>query len=506
MGNYVIAKYIRLSVEDEKTESLSIPSQRRIIERHIESLEYPYIETLEFVDNGYSGVSFERPAMNELLDLVRAKKVDCIIVKDFSRFGRNTIDTGYFLEVVFPLFDTRFISVSDEYDSRDYQGATGGMGTAVQFILNEFYSHDLSNKIRSSKYEKMKRGEYLHTTCLYGYRKGNNGRLEIDEEASVVVQLIYELAASGHKKKDITKALHEKMIPTPTEYRNAQGHSTGIWSNRTLYTILSDERYTGTYVAGKMVTTEVGSGKMRLRPENEWYKILDNHPAIVSRETFELVQAKKRRGTGNNRVARDYTLRSKVACGCCGFNLKYLTYNEPAFACYHTKAIESADCYGLQIGEKEIEEILLEVIKKQAGIVLGLDGLSDVSETGVKSEQQDDYEKRLEERREKKQMLYERFVLKELDANSYKKEKAVIDREVEQLNHAFSMTKLELRALAASKSYDDELRNLVDVALESDRLTRSIVELLVDKVYVFPDYHIEIVWKFAEFGAININR
>ncbi len=154
MSTYIVAMYIRLSLEDAKTDSLSIPNQRLLLRWHIATLEQENVEILEFVDNGYSGVNFERPAMQELLELVRQSKIHCIIVKDFSRFGRNMIETGYFLEKVFPLFRTRFISVSDGFDTKDYKEDTGGMTVAFKYLMHEYYSLDLSRKTKSAKYEK----------------------------------------------------------------------------------------------------------------------------------------------------------------------------------------------------------------------------------------------------------------------------------------------------------------------------------------------------------------
>lgn len=161
MNKITIAKYIRLSLEDVKYDSLSIHSQQLLIDRHIDSLEFPSdteVEVVEFVANGYSGVNFERPAVQKLLDLVRESKIDCIIVKDFSRFGRNSIETGYFIEMVFPIFRTRFISISDGFDSDDFKEDTGGMQVAFKFLMHEYYSHDMSKKSKSAKYAKFKRG------------------------------------------------------------------------------------------------------------------------------------------------------------------------------------------------------------------------------------------------------------------------------------------------------------------------------------------------------------
>lgn len=198
MQKYVIALYIRLSIEDYKYDSLSIENQSLVLHEYAASMpEALNAEITEFIDNGYSGTNFERPQVQKLIELVRANQIDCIIVKDFSRFGRNSIETGYFIERVFPLFHTRFISISDDFDSSKFKGDTGGMDVAFKYLISEYYSRDMSIKTKSAKYAKMQRGEYQSKICPYGYRKSADGRMEPDPEAAAVVQLIFQLAAEA---------------------------------------------------------------------------------------------------------------------------------------------------------------------------------------------------------------------------------------------------------------------------------------------------------------------
>lgn len=166
MQKYVIALYIRLSIEDYKYDSLSIENQSLVLHEYAASMpEALNAEIMEFIDNGYSGTNFERPQVQKLIELVRANQIDCIIVKDFSRFGRNSIETGYFIERVFPLFHTRFISISDDFDSSKFKGDTGGMDVAFKYLISEYYSRDMSIKTKSAKYAKMQRGEYQSKIC-----------------------------------------------------------------------------------------------------------------------------------------------------------------------------------------------------------------------------------------------------------------------------------------------------------------------------------------------------
>ena len=223
MQKYVIALYIRLSIEDYKYDSLSIENQSLVLHEYAASMpEALNAEITEFIDNGYSGTNFERPQVQKLIELVRANQIDCIIVKDFSRFGRNSIETGYFIERVFPLFHTRFISISDDFDSSKFKGDTGGMDVAFKYLISEYYSRDMSIKTKSAKYAKMQRGEYQSKICPYGYRKSADGRMEPDPEAAAIVQLIFQLAAEGVNATAITRELFRRNIPTPGQYKQAK--------------------------------------------------------------------------------------------------------------------------------------------------------------------------------------------------------------------------------------------------------------------------------------------
>jgi DNA invertase Pin-like site-specific DNA recombinase len=272
LDNYVIAKYIRLSIEDSKSDSMSIENQRLLLDLHISSMGLNGAKILEFVDNGHSGTNFERPAVQELLELARQGAVNCIVVKDFSRFGRNAIDTGYFIERVFPLLGLRFISVSDYFDSDEHKGDTGGLEVSFKFLMHEYYSRDLSKKIKSAKHEKMRRGEYIMKNCAFGYKKvGKN--LEIDEPDAETVRRIFALASEGMSIRKIAEAL--KFEKQPADIRK----------------ILSDEQYIGTYVAGKTRTLEPGGASVKV-DESEWYKLPDHHPAIIDKAVFEAVRGR----------------------------------------------------------------------------------------------------------------------------------------------------------------------------------------------------------------------
>ncbi len=218
LSDYIIALYIRLSVNDKRVESNSIEHQKLLLTKYAENMEIRNSKIVEFVNNGYSGTNFERPIIQELLELVKTYQVNCIIVKDFSRFGRNMIQTGYFLEQVFLLYHVRFISINENYDSDKSKNNTGGIPVTIQFLKNEYYSRDLSQKSKSAKYSKMKKGEYIQKNCCYGYKKEDN-TLKIDEPAANTVKLIFQLALQGYNCTQIVKELYNKKIIAPEKYK-----------------------------------------------------------------------------------------------------------------------------------------------------------------------------------------------------------------------------------------------------------------------------------------------
>lgn len=347
MPKYQATAYIRLSYTDDRSsESDSVTNQRKLIENFIE--RNPDIQIVsEKIDDGYSGIIFERPKVQELIEMVRANKIDCIIVKDFSRFGRNSIETGYFIERVFPLLHTRFISINDNFDSDQHKGDTGGMDVAFKYLISEYYSRDMSIKTKSAKYAKMQRGEYQSKVCPYGYRKSANGRMEPNPETAAVVQLIFQLAATGIGAAAVTRELFKRGIPTPGEHKAAHGQqyhdvsrSRGRWSSSTVLRILEDERYIGSYVIGRRAVIEVGGTRSRRKDRDKWFIIPDHHPAIVDKELFEKVQAVQRRFSLPTRKTRDYPLKGKVYCGYCDHALSLITQKKPFYVRFHPDSEE----------------------------------------------------------------------------------------------------------------------------------------------------------------------
>lgn len=301
----VLALYLRLSVEDEEEgESNSIANQRLLLEDYI--CQYDNLasyERIEFIDDGYSGTNGKRPGFQEMIRAVKNCYIHGIIVKDFSRFSRDYIELGNYMEVVFPLFEIRFLSINDHYDSKKIDLTQNGLGVAFQGILYDMYSKDISNKIKTSKEQYRKQGKLSGGSHPYGYvkSKSNNQIYAIDQEAASVVQSIFRLALENKTNIEIARILNEKHILTPALYKQSQGHyayglknrEIAVWDGSKVSRILREERYTGVFIGGQYESGGIGSGKTIKTPSEKWVKKDNTHPAIVSKEDFLSVQELK---------------------------------------------------------------------------------------------------------------------------------------------------------------------------------------------------------------------
>ncbi len=499
MDKYVIALYIRLSLEDSKYDSMSIGNQQSILrEKAMTLLEFDRAEIREFVDNGHTGTNFERPAIQEMLKLVQEGKINCIIVKDLSRFGRSSLETGYFIEQVFPLFHVRFISISDDYDSDNYKGTTGGIEVAFKYLINEAYSRDMSMKTRSAKYAKMRRGEYQSVVCPYGYQKSADGRMEPNAETSPIVKQIFQWAADGCTAAEICRRLYEKHIPTPGEYRvkaNNWKYSVdrvqGVWSCSTVLRILVDERYTGTYIIGKYTVKEIGGTRVRKKDESEWFKIPDHHQSIVDADLFARANAAIRKYNLPHKQHHDYFLKGKVFCGYCGHALSQKGKgNHIVYYCRHSQGITTMACHGLEIKAMDLEEIVLQTVKTQVAVIGGIDLDSDKIQ--FSSMEQAEQEKNLLDLQNRKRQLYEQFIRKEITMQDFQRKKRECDYRIGVIKQICADMRKRADQMAAKLEEEARLKKIAQAANSPEGVPQELAERAVSKVHVFSDNRVEI--------------
>ena len=303
-----IALYIRLSVEDQvkETESESIISQRMLLNEYLDNKEdLKHFERFEYVDDGYSGTNENRPAYQRLLEDIKSGKVKNIIVKDMSRFLRDYLSLGDYLENIFPFLGVRFIAINDSYDSDQEKGNGTDLDIQFKTLMYDFYSKDASVKTKTVRDTLNRQGKVQAWAAPYGYRKDPNDKYKylIDEKVAWVVRKIFDLALEGLSMSRIAQYLNEQKIEVPAkrkleltemDYKAKYLNTELIWTNKTVTDILDNENYTGVYLFNKYEHSVFIGRKTRVRSRDQWERVYDHHEPIVSEEEFQKVQEIKK--------------------------------------------------------------------------------------------------------------------------------------------------------------------------------------------------------------------
>jgi uncharacterized Zn finger protein (UPF0148 family) len=409
------------------------------------------------------------------------------------------IETGYYIERVFPLFRIRFIAVSDAHDSDDYEGGTGGMEVAFKFLIHEQYSRDLSMKIKTAKRAKALSGEYVVKNCAFGFKKVDR-HLEIDEPAAETVRLIFSMAADGQSLAKITARLYADNCPTPSEYK---GHSSRkiakemfcIWGKSVILDILADEQYIGVYIAGKTRKLDVGSSKVVEVDRAEWIRIPNHHPAIVEKTLFAAAREridqkgeplrKRKIGTGERYKDIKSPLQGKVFCGICGHTMKLSSTRNAAFHCDFSRVAPDAECYRLKIVASELEAVVLKQIREQAKSIL-----HNADDPSLQTKPKTDVDGQIARIEDAKLALYEKYVVRAITAEEYQSEKTVLDTD---LGHAKNAQAVLIKE-AAHKASVAGLRQIAEDALKAKKLSMQVLDALVERISIYPGNRIEIAW------------
>lgn len=295
------AMYIRLSKDDSNLNGVdSISNQKAIIENFINNKDDMNL-ILTLVDNGYSGGTFERPAFKNLIKEVKEGRIDCIVVKDFSRLGRNFIEVSKYIESIFPFLGVRFISINDNYDSIGYNEYVDGIMVPIKNLLNDAYLMDISIKIKTQLEAKMKNGEFVGSFAVYGYMKdlNNKNKLVIDEISAKIVREIFRLKLKGISCNGIANILNEKGILSPMEYKkylglkyntNFKKESVSKWSSTAVLRILKNKIYIGNLEQGKTLKLNYKSKEKINKDKSDWIIIEDSHEPIIDKIIFNKIQ------------------------------------------------------------------------------------------------------------------------------------------------------------------------------------------------------------------------
>lgn len=508
----VIAFYLRLSSEDagEEEESNSISNQRSLLKFFAaETFKNQKYRISEFVDEGYSGTSFNRPAVLKLLELARDGKISCIMVKDFSRFSRDYIEMGSYLEQIFPFLGIRFISVNDHYDSSEYKGKLPQLDMAFQYLVNDFYAKDISVKVKAALAVKKETGIYANGSTPFGYQKsfGNRHQLIPVEAEAGIVRRIFQMAAEGCSSSQIARQLNKEGVKTPAEYRIARKMAAlkpkgekFIWDTSVICRMLRNDFYAGDMVYGKYETVKVGE-KARLKPRKEWKIYKNHHEPIIDRETYEQVQ-KNRGRTKKAKSRKRHPLTGKMVCGYCRKTLNIGYTRNPYFFCATRYQTDAPEC-GAQAGIRSVEQLVLQLLRRE--ITRQIDG-KEIQKfyAGILKEK---YKEILRERetytgeknrlQREKLRIYEQYRKKELTREEYLEGKKPLQEKEDNLSEG--MKKQEEKIKKVENDLAEVTRNPGYVSEKSNgtELNQDIADLFVDKIIVWDEKRIEILWNFS---------
>ncbi len=523
---YRAAIYVRLSKEDgdvagaSKAESNSISNQKEFIRDFLKDKE-DIVVVSERVDDGYSGSSFERPSFKLMLEDIKKGVVDCVVVKDLSRFGREYIDSGRYIERLFPALGVRFIAVNDGYDSLEGKDQSDEIIIPFKNLINDAYCRDISVKIRSHLEVKRKNGEFIGSFAPYGYQKdeGCRNRLVIDPVAAGVVRDIFRMKLHGMSQDAIAGRLNDMGVLSPMEYKSASGsnYQTGfktgeraLWSSVTVRRILENECYVGNLVQGRQTTPNHKVKKSFVKPEKDWVRIEKNHEAVVSDRDFAIVQRLLGMDTRMSPEQSEvYPLAGMVVCADCGAAMvrknvcsgkrKYRYY-----VCSRNK--ETKECASHRIGVERLEEAVLEVLKVQVANVLDLKrAMEKVSEIPFQELDIRELERRIEQKeaevlrcRELRNMLYEDMKDGIVSKEDYRELHEAYTQRRDLAEEAVRQMKGEIEDILASNT--DKYRWLDYFAEHEniDRLTRNVAVELIERVKVVDRETVEVVFSFGD--------
>ena len=506
--HYIAGLYYRLSQEDERQgESVSIDNQRAILRKYAE--EHGFEIHDEYIDDGVSGTTFQRSEVQRLLDDAKTGVINTIIVKDLSRFGRNYIEVGQYVDYVFPAFGIRFIAIQDNVDTENRDSNAMEM-MPIMNVFNEWHAANTSKKIRAVLKTNAREGKYHARKAPYGYVKSDTEKKTpiIDEEAATVVKRIFEMRASGLSPHRIADALNAEGILNPSRYSMekygivGRKENMGLWSSCAVNSILNNPTYLGHMVQQRWSSVSYKNHKRYKKDESEWVVVHNTHEAIVTQELWDKVREVEKSVAQGRKTRRGYThpLSGFLFCADCGGKMKLNSINRNGKICFNFNCgnhvrLGKSYCFSHFIQAKDIEAIVLDDIRTMAQrIVLDEEAIkkefmrhnTECADKAVKSAKKElqAKRKRTEELTRLMQLAYEDRLKGKMPEDicigfirKYSEEQKRLGTEIEELELKLTETTNTIQ------STDDFIRN-VKKYLEAPELTREMCYELIDRIIV----------------------
>ena len=511
--DYHAALYIRLSKEDESEgPSQSVQNQESLLREFVQQHRLSVYDT--YIDDGWSGTSFDRPAFQRMIADIEAKKVNMVITKDLSRLGRDYILTGHYMERYFPEHRVRYISLLDGIDTG--VDSTANDITPFRAIMNDMYAKDISKKIKSVKRDKQRKGQFIGGKPVYGYKMHptEKNKIVIDEEVAPIVRRIFALALSGVSCRNIATLLNQEGVPTPATYANLPvarpGPYTGLWSSERISDMLQNETYIGNMVQGRSVKISYKSKKCLKQDPANWVVVEGTHEPLVDRETFQKVRilVNSRRHTRSRTY--DFLLKGLIFCHECGYPLAVLNRKNAKgedvlyFVCRtYQRFTKAGVCTCHSIKEKTVTEAVVAKVREVCRAYLNPDELLPVAQEAVENaRKQSSLETELQTLQSKIDSLtanldrmYTDRLIGLLPEADFQRIFGRIKLERERLEE--KQQELELRQKSPVRS-EDRARELVQRFIETAGENRELLVSLIERVELTEDKEIIIKFRFAK--------
>lgn len=526
-STYMGCDYLRLSRDDgDKAESDSIQNQRELINDFLK--KHPEIKKVqEYVDDGYSGTNFDRPNFKRMMAEIEKGHIDCVIVKDLSRLGRNYIEMGKYLERIFPMYGVRVIAINDNYDTANESSDADQIVIPFKNLINDAYCRDISMKIRSQLDVKRKNGQFIGSFATYGYMKDpkNKNHLIIDEYAANVVRMIFNMKLEGYSAGTIADHLNESKVLTPMEYKRFCGlnfnggfqiSTNPIWHPNTVTRILKNEVYLGIAVQGKNRKINYKVKESRPIDESKWIRVPGSHDPIIPKEVFDTVQNMLRLDTRTSpKKDQVDVLSGLVRCGDCGQNMirRCSTKKEKTYYYYHCSTHKNGEgCSSHLISSDKLQDMILWQIRQQVELLVNAEMIISAADNlpneqfQVKflNEQMGKLNAEIEKYEDLKTKLYQDLREGTVAQDEYKDLQERFNRKLIEAKSSLAeieekKARLTLKGLCEQQWLKDmkEYRNIMV-------LERKIVTALIEKVVVYSKDHIEIIFRYADEMEIVI--